>query len=300
MLMPQEEAVKAVTWIFEHLASSPTRSPEAFRNAILGDGGIAINPMLQIRDEGHAVFLKDLIHRTVAEGRMIDFGYLPNTIIKTESTRARQMFEAGEFVHPYDSWLATTSWEGGFNGYYFCPHPQWDGAVLVIELYGVQMPNGVNAILLYDMVSIKIEGPNHTIVSPAIMDAAQMMTDEELRARGSNSLDPLVTMLRLLADASIPVVAKPAPDRLNKARAKHGKYQIPGHHQVQTKDYVAHFLSLSSKTRGEAKGGHHASPTAHWRRSHLRHLADGRVVQVKSAKVNWRDNETLHRMFYKL
>jgi len=298
LLMPQKDAVRAVTWMFEHLASSPIRTAETFRNAILGEGGIAMNPMLNI-NVADAAFLKDLIHRAVAEGRMIDFGYLPNAIIKTEAVRSRKMFEAGEFVHPYDSWLATSAWEGGFNGYYFCPHPEWEGAILVVELYGILMPTGDPAILVYDMVSIKVEGPDRTIVSPAFAKSPEMMTDEELRARGSNSLDPLVIMLRLLADASIPIIAKEEPVRLNKARAKTGKFPIPGHTLVNTRDYVAHFMHPKSG-RGDDKGGHHASPISHYRRAHLRHLVSGAVIKVKSAKINWRDTAELHRMFYKI
>jgi hypothetical protein len=106
-------------------------------------------------------------------------------------------------------------------------------------------------------------------------------------------------MLRLLADASIPITYREAPERLNKARVKQGKTPIPAHTTVHTHDYVTSF-SHRSTVRGPSKGGHHASPIAHWRREHFRHLADGRVIPVKSSKVNWRDHEELHRMFYRI
>jgi hypothetical protein len=302
-VMEQEMAAKTVTLMLQHLADWPMRSTERFRNAMMGGTMVAINPLLGMNEEHEVEFLRDLMRRAVAEGRMIDFGFLPNELIKVESVRSRRMFEAGEFVHPYETWVAVTSWEGGFNGYFIAPHPSWQGAVLVIELYGLTMPGNVDAVMIYDMVSIKVEGVEDTRVSPTQMvhPDGKLFTESEAerRARGSNSLDPLVTMLRLLADASIPVIPKPAPDKLNKARAKHGKTPIPAHTHVNTKDYVAHFLQARHE-RHSAGQGHHASPMAHWRRAHLRTLASGRVVPVKSSKVNWRDNEELHRLFYKM
>jgi hypothetical protein len=309
-LLPHEDAVKAITLMLEHLADWPMRSAEAFRNTILGDGLLAINPMLNIHEEKDVKFLRHTLKQTVAEGRMVDFGFIPNDVIKAESIRSRHMFEAGEFQHPYESWLAVSSWEGGFNGYFIAPNWQHGDKefwalhglnTLVMELYGVSLPNGRDAILVYDIVSIAAKGIGNTIVSPAAMifPHGHKETEQEIRNRGSNSLDPLVTMLRLLADASIPVVYKEEPVRLNVARAKQGKHKIPGHTVVQTRDYVATFTHAGSK-RGEAKGGHHASPIAHWRRAHQRHLADGRVVLVRPSKVNWRSTEELHRMFYRV
>jgi hypothetical protein len=122
-------------------------------------------------------------------------------------------------------------------------------------------------------------------------------TRKDMEARGANCLDPMVTMLRLLADASVPIVDKPAPVRLNKARTKRGQWQIPAHTAVLTKDYVTAFRAAHS---GHSEKGTHASPVAHWRRAHKRILADGRVVPVRSSKVNWRDSAELHRLLYKV
>jgi hypothetical protein len=303
-IMDQKSARQVIYEVITHLGEWPIRSPEAFRNTLLGDGLLAINPMLNILEDKDVNFIQRVLSNCVAEGRMIDFGYVPNAMIKAESTRSREMFEAGEFQHPYDSWLGVSAWEGGFNGYYITPHPDWDGAILVVELYGVSAPNRGNVVLVYDMVSLKVDGPGHTLVSPAAMTypgRGYPETQGELSARGANSLDPLVTMLRLLADASIPVITKDPPERLNRVRVKQGKWPIPGHTIVNTKDYVANFVSAAGRGRtGVDKGGTHASPIAHWRRAHLRHLEGGRVVSVKSSKVNWRDNEELHRLFYKI
>jgi len=309
----QDNALKIIKLALEHLADWPMRSAEAFRNAILGDGMLAINPLLDISADKDVEFLREVLRRTVAEGRMIDFGFIPNEIIKTESLRSRLMFESNEFQHPYPTWLATTSWEGGFNGYFISAPGdpldpatpmgwKWKGATLVVELYGVSIPGVGDVVILYDMVSIKVYGPDQTRVSPATMRVPPGLDTSELTlaGRGANSLDPLVTMLRLLADASIQIVDKPAPEKLNKARARQGKHPIPGYTVVATKDYVAEFNQSHRTASRIDRGGHHASPVPHWRRAHHRHLADGRVVTVKSSKVNWRDSDELHRMFYRI
>lgn len=296
IMLPNAEAREIVIQVFEHLADWPIRSTERFRNAILGTGMLAVNPMLKIQADEHAHYLKRVIKSTIAEGRMIDFGFIPNDVIKAESIRARHMFENGELFHPFESWVAVSSWEGGFNGYHISPHPFHEKETLVIELYGVSIPNAVDVIVIYDIVSVEAT-PGNTRVSPYEM--LEELPEEELRNRGSNSLDPLVTFLRLLADASIPITQVEEPVRLNRARAKVGKWPIPGHALVHTRDYVANFHASMAATR-VSKGGTHASPIAHWRRAHQRHLASGRTVPVKASKVNWREAEELHRMFYKV
>jgi hypothetical protein len=304
--LENDEAKKVVLELFQHLADWPIKTAEAFRNAVLGDGYLVINPMLNIQHEDSAKFLQELIRRTVAEGRMIDFGFIPNDLIQTESFRSRDAFEAGELQHPFDSWLAVSAWEGGMCGYHISPNVRYPDEILVLELYGVSIPGGVDAVIIYDVVSIQIarsEGKINTLLHPLdmIMDnkMGEATIEIAMQKRGANSLDPLVTMLRLLADASVPVEPKPAPERLNRQRAKHGKFPIPAHTVVDTKDYVASYRSdIASPTR-MGKGGHHASPMAHWRRAHQRTLASGRVVAVRSSKVNWRDTEELHRLFYR-
>lgn len=287
--------------MFMHLADWKVKSPAAFRNAAIGNEGlIAINPLLKVTNDDQVNFLVNTISNTVKEGKMIDFGHIPNKVIKLESTRSREMFEAGEFQHPYENWLAVTSWEGGFNAYHISENPRYPGETLVLELYGVDIPGVGNSILVYDTVSIKPQD-NHTLISPVPMDLpdGRIQTEVEIRERGANSLDPLVTLLRLLHDASIPITRFEAPARLNKARVKQGKPEIPAHTVLHTQNYVANFSS-TWRPRSSDKGGTHASPIAHWRRSHLRHMNDGRIVPVKSTKVNWRDVEELHRLFYKV
>jgi hypothetical protein len=302
-LMPQDLAASAISLMFTHLPDWAMKSAAQFRTAALGAGTIAINPMLAITEDHDVRFLLNLIKGVVADGRMIDFGFIPNDVIKRESVASRTLFEGGELAHPYDSWLGVTSWEGGYNGYLVVPHPVTADAILVIEMYGLRTPitQMGDCILIYDMVSVMVEAIGQTMVTPAAMRYPKGVTETllEQRNRGSNSLDPLVTMLRLLADASIPITHAEPPVKLNKARAKHGKDPIPGHHTVHTREYVTAYTTARPSGR-TAQGGHHASPVAHWRRGHLRHLKSGTVVPVRSSKINFRDAETLHRMFYRV
>ena len=295
-LMPTDLAKELIIVALEHLDTWPIRTPERFRNAILGEGFFAVNPLLEGMDAQHGKFLKKLIQDTVSEGCMIDFGYMPNEVIKAESLRARTAFESGELMHPYEKWLGVTAWEGGANGYLISQHPIYPDETLVLELYGVSIPDVGPAIVLYDIVSVKIAGPLHTIMSPHNMSIKQ--SEKEMRARASNSVDPMVTMLRLLADASIPVERVDAPERLNRVRAKQGKFMIPEHSVVQVRDYITSFKH--SQTARINRGGTHASPIAHWRKAHQRTLATGKVIPVRSSKVNWRDQEEMHRLFYRV
>lgn len=296
VFLPQEEAERFMILILENLAKWPIRSAEAFRNSLLGKGSIAINPLLNIVDTQSVAYLKLALKQVIAEGRMIDFGFIPNELMKEESVRSRAMFESGEFQHPYETWLAVASWEGGMCGYFFTPRPDKPEQILCVELYGVSIPDVNDAVLVYDIISVEVRGIGDTVIHPMPMELQNNPKDME--ARGANSLDPMVTMLRLLADASIPIVDRPAPIKLNKARAKQGKWPIPAHMAVLTKDYVSAFQA--ARAGGHAEKGTHASPIAHWRRAHKRTLADGRIVPVRSSKVNWRETEELHRLFYRV
>jgi hypothetical protein len=66
---------------------------------------------------------------------------------------------------------------------------------------------------------------------------------------------------------------------------------------VETRDYVSLFAAAVASIKRNQGTGHHASPVPHWRRAHQRHLVSGKVIPVRSTKVNWRDHGELHRLF---
>jgi hypothetical protein len=295
-LLSPEIAKATLIEIMEGFDKHPIRSAEGFRNAAL-DGLFAFSPMLDITD-GHLVnSLIEATQQTIREGRMIDFGFLPNAMLKETSTRTRDVFEAGELQHPYEGgWLGVSSWEGGMCGYYVSPplHPEATGTI-VVEIYGIAQPGLPMAVVVNDLCNIEVVD-GETMIRPAPMIDAAFNRLPELSNRSANMLDPLVTMLRILSDASVPIVDVPAPVRLNKQRALKGKSLIPPHTRVETRDYVSTFQTAVTARR-ENKGGHHASPVPHWRRSHQRHLVSGKVIPVRSTKVNWRDTAEMHRLF---
>ena len=167
-----------------------------------------------------------------------------------ESKRSRYLFESGEFIDPYEIPAWRDALEGGCNGYIGSRDPENEDRILVFELYGVSVPDRGDLILLYDIVSIWAEGLDETHCTPFPMKAVdgQEMPGIE---RAANSLDPLVTMLRLLHDASIPVRQVPVPERLNKARRKAGRGPLPGHMVVDTRDYVSAFHAARSGPKAE-------------------------------------------------
>lgn len=299
--MPQADARLLIMEAIDHLEEWALPSAESFRNAVLGNGLIGINPMLQISTIEQAKLLQNLISDVIRDGRMIDFGTVPNEVFKAESIRSRVLFENGDLPHPYEDWLAVARWEGGLNGYYFSQRPGHPNHVLCMELYGVRLKSGHDLILIYDIIHVEAKSIGDTLVTPATTVIEEANLDKKgLEARGANCLDPLVTFLGMLSDASIPIIDHPAPDKLNRQRVKQGKYSIPAHSAVMTKDYVSAFRG-SGSSKGESKGGHHASPVAHMRRAHMRHIHNpDRIIPVRSSKVNWRTQEELHRLFYRI
>lgn len=295
-LLNQADAQTLMKFVLDHLADHPIKTAESFRNAVL-HGSLAVNPLLGMELDAVKP-IQQMIVNAVTEGRMIDFGFIPNEVIKLESKRCRQMFEDGEFDYPYETWLGVSRWEGGMNGYLFITDQEFPGKVVSVELYGVAVPEVHDVILIYDMITISVSADGSRVTPILFKNVKQ--TEDQLKARGANSHDPLVTMLRLLADASVPVIDHPAPERLNRARVRQGKAPIPPHIEVVTREYVAAFQRPSTAAGRESKGGHHASPVAHWRRAHRRHLASGKVIPVRSSKVNWRDPEEMRRLFYRI
>lgn len=293
-----ELAMDVIIKVFDNLDKYPIKTAARFRNALLGDGMVAINPLLNIGKKEQVEALLMMLRHVVIEGRMIDFGHVPNAVLKAECLRARDSFEALEMPHPYIDWLAVSSWEGGMCGYYFAVDPADPRRVLIVETYGVSLPDKGDAILVNDIIAIEVVGPQQTRIVPFPLIDESMETVPDMETRGANVLDPLVTFLRFLSDASIPITDQPAPARLNRQRVARGTFEIPAHSRVETRDYVS-MMSHHGKPSRASQGGHHASPVAHWRRAHQRHLATGKVVPVRSSKVNFRDVTELHRLFYR-
>jgi len=309
---PQSIANQLMIEVFSNLRAWALPSAASYRNAALGYAGrsgksisgLMVNPMLAIAEVDEADSLMKTMADTIRRGCMLDFGFIPNDIIKRDSIRFRDSFEAGEFTHPYDQWVAVARWEGGMCGYFVMTGPD-NITTVVAETYGVRVPeqpSGVPAhdsILIHDVISIRTDGPGRTDIRcfPMHPKADSMAQD----LRGANSLDPLVCFLALLANAAVPVHHIAAPEKLNKNRLKLGKSPIPMHTRVETEGYVTYVQKYgTARPRREHQGGTHASPVMHPRRAHDRRLASGVVTPVRATRVNWREAEDVQRMFYRM
>jgi hypothetical protein len=293
---------------YQNLASWRIKSVPAFRNVLLGEGGMIASPVIDFGDNETITGLIHAIRRTVREGRLIDFGHIGNDVIKTESLRSREAFEAHELIMPFDDWVALSSWEGGHVAYFYYRFPG-SNMIVATEIYGLSIPDlgtlcrAHDTFLLYDQIVVTVEGPGKTVVRPMPLADERLepgVTDFALR--GSNVLDPLVTFLRFLNDASCPVTKVPAPDKLNKQRAARGKQPIPAHYDVNVAAYITHLRAQETAARTlqtGRQGGTHASPVPHYRRAHKRHLRSGEIVDVRSSKINFRTEEEIKRLFYK-
>ena len=176
----------------------------------------------------------------------------------------------------------------------FVTDPENSNRISCLELYGLRMPPNADLVLIYDIINLDIRRIGKTDVFPVQLVIRSQNTDiEALAARGANTLDPLVTFLKLLNDASIQIIDHPAPIKLNKMRSNRAILD-PGTQRCQ-----GLCLNLPSiqiiKREGPRRSS--ASPVAHSRRAHLRQLKSGRVIPVRDSKVNWRSAEELHRLF---
>lgn len=93
-----------------------------------------------------------------------------------------------------------------------------------------------------------------------------------------SAMDIVGYVVMLMAKNGVERIYHPAPEKLNKRRAKKGKPPIGDTYVVKL---TAHPVSE------EGRGGTHASPRPHWRRGHYRRLDGGtRVVPVAPSLVN--------------
>jgi hypothetical protein len=198
---------------------------------------------------------------------------------------------------PFDNWIACSEWEGGFNAYFINSDPDFPDVINVTELYGLHIPHlpGIvgphDTYLVHDWCHLEWKNGE---VRCRVLPLVEVIDDDIFTD------NPLVMFLRFLNDASIPLSRVLPSEKLNHARIKAKKAPIPHHHKADLSDYITTIQGHTPKSsqKGASKGGTHAAPIAHWRRGHDRHLRSGNTVKVRASKVNWRDAEDIHRLFY--
>jgi hypothetical protein len=72
----------------------------------------------------------------------------------------------------------------------------------------------------------------------------------------------------------------PAPAKLNRQRAKKGRLPIGERRIIRLRPG---FVASGGSIKGD---GSRASPRMHWRRGHMRRLADGRIIPIPPTLIN--------------
>jgi hypothetical protein len=244
----------------------------------------------------------DMCLGALRAGRVMDFGFIPNALIKEGGNRGGPLYEIGALAIPFlDPWLLYHRWEQGVALYLINPlEARLGGDLEVAELEPLKS-KGEPRLSLGDRVLLQPDEahpskpntyPAH--VAPSIWRYLPAVTarDPERSIEGAatgNVLDPVMTCLLMLNTDGVRRETIRVPDKLNKARLKNRKPPIPPYERVHSEPYITALLMRGARGDGIPKGGHHASPIAHIRRGHIRTYADGKKTFIRDCLVNFTD-----------
>lgn len=140
------------------------------------------------------------------------------------------------------------------------------GSVIEINMFSRAKPNKPTSILSVTFTDGQISGFRKA--SPVTMEQV---------ARFSCSC---MAIIMIINSHDVEREHVSIPEKLNKAREKSGKPSL--------KDYIIIKLSEASRERlKHTENGVVTYRKPHWRRGHLRHLRDGRIVPVSACIVNF-------------
>lgn len=298
----------------EHLLGGMTAwltpSIEGIRNAILEPTIIVPAIPEQTAEEVRMFSMAGVeVTRAVQAGRLFDMGYVPNELIRKESRRAGDLYAAGHLGHPFrEAYALFHTWEQGASVYLVKPSNGM--GFIVSELFAMVTANGSRCLLQQDvgmLASITPEQYTGRVATGALIRLAMErgMPAPDEGAQIGNLVEPVLSLILLLATDGV-AVTKIEPDaKLNKARVKNRKPVIPSHWRVHTGPYITALSHLGQRGDTAAKGGGHSTPRPHLRRGHLRHKSDyhgGGTVWVRDALVMMKDGaeiaSTFGRTFY--
>lgn len=255
--------------------------------------------------------IADATRDAVTYGRVIDFGFLPNEVIKFGGMRGGPLWNSGAYGQPFrEPWVLYHTWDyepGGPHAVavYLVSLADLDnpcGDCEVVELQPTQFGEEQRVLLICDRVIFEAD-PDSPLAdakyrcrsAPAMLrylngpgsDRINQGTTPEGAAAG-NCGDPLMTALMILNTRGIERETVEPPPKLNKSRMRSGKPPIPPYDRIDSGPYVTAILSRR-RPRGEPKGGTHASPTPHIRLGHPRTYANGSRSLIRDTLVNVTD-----------
>lgn len=241
-------------------------------------------------------------------GRLIDFGHWTNQTVIYSGARGGPLYAKGMIGHPFGlPYILRHTWEGGVAAYLVVPmEPDKlaGGEFEAVELQPLRL-RGDTVMMIGDRIIFQ---PTDTPSSetrwkryrcaavPSLWrfgphaewtnkDATGKDQDPGTAA-GGNVLDPVAGALLILSTRGIVRETVRFSEKLQKARAKHGKPPIPPYDLVNSTPYVTAIENRRKKGRSMPKGGTHASPIPHLRMGHLRTNPSGRVSFVRDSLVN--------------
>jgi hypothetical protein len=237
----------------------------------------------------------------VQAGRLIDFGYIPNVVMAWAAARGGPLWQQGAIGMPFrEPWMMLHGWDGGTGIYLVNPT---DDGMEVAELQPLTADHikflSLSDRGLFKSAQLEGGGPRYNAVvlpSPLRFIGKQDVRDmvngnllnltEPAQAACGNIGDPVTTGILILGTRMVPRHTVTAPDKLNRARVKSGKFPIPPYDVVDSRDYVTAIMHRAKHAKGEPLGGHHKSPVAHIRMGHPREYATGRSIWIADTLVN--------------
>lgn len=291
-------------------------TPGQFRDNVLAYG--VVGPDFSGRDNAdirksaptraEILSISQAVAGAVVAGRVIDFGYVPNDVIKETCLRAGPLYAAGAFGMPFrEPWLFCHGWEKGVSWYLVQLVDQdrpAGGPFEAVELDPF-MANGAAVVAIGDRVFLD---PTEAVPSmkwsqypgmavPAPWRFLEQAADSinlgltPAAAAAGNVLDPLMTVLMILSTNGVSRETVAPSPALQKARAKRGRPPLPAFDRVDCRGYVTALQARgASAARDGAGGGTHASPVPHLRRGHMRTYANGSRTFVRDSLVNFTDD----------
>jgi hypothetical protein len=268
---------------------------------------IDFGEMMQLQPRGHSYRVKQdevelanvMALEAVTAGRVIDFGFLPNAVLKHGGNRGGPLWNISALPMPFqEPWILYHRWEGQTGIYLINPSAHAD-AFEVVELQPAAV-DGDKVLLIGDRGEFhKVAGelPDKRYDALMVPSAARFAASAEDRQRinnggtpeaaaAGNVGDPVMTALLIFNTRNVERETVRAPEKLQKARRRSGKPLIPDYDRINAAPYVTAITLRSAPYRGEGKGGTHRSPVPHIRLGHPRTYSTGRSIFIRDTLVN--------------
>jgi hypothetical protein len=264
-----------------------------------------LNPraMLFMMSERDIEHTENITYAAIETGRLIDFGHLPNAVIKHGGKRGGPLWQRGAIHSPFrEPWVFMHSWDAsiGSQTAAYLVNPSSDAAIEVCELQPAKL-GGKGAFMIGDRVLFDRSRPAagsaiyHAVASPNI---ARFDSDPRIKdllnnggspeaAAVGNVGDPTMTAMLILATRNVERATIRADEKLQRSRVKHGKPPIPNYDVVNSTPYVTAIQARGARREtSESLGGHHRSPIPHIRMGHPREYASGKSIFIADTLVN--------------